>query len=120
MCFRLTPTRSNFVNQHLLSHQGVLSQAQAIISRAEAATAAALNTQQQKFPSAAAAAAATGSLERSTSNVSSVVHGKRELPLLPSDALGIVILSEQKSFILTKEGLKEAYILDMFLIYKDP
>ena len=118
MCFRLTPTRSNFVNQHLLSHQGVLSQAQAIISRAEAATAAALNTQQQKFPSAAAAA--TGSLERSTSNVSSVVHGKRELPLLPSDALGIVILSEQKSFILTKEGLKEAYLLDMFLIYKDP
>jgi len=111
---RLTPTRSNFVNQHLLSHREVLSQAQAVISRAEAATAAAISTQKQhmqpagggSFPGSKLTSSST--LERSNSNMSSVRHNKmalqqqqllqpgtnavvskmssRELPALPSSS----------------------------------
>ena len=72
---RLTPTRSSFVNQHLIPHRDVLSQAQAVISRAEAATAAAISTQR--------------SLERTSSSASSSVRCQpllpnRELPALPT------------------------------------
>ena len=63
---RLTPTRSSYVNHHLMSHSHVLSQAQAVISRAEAATAAAMSTQQQHIQTNFKA----NSLERSTSNAS--------------------------------------------------
>ena len=62
----------------------MLSQAQAIISRAEAATAAALTTQQQQFKTAAASSG--GSLERSTSNVSNVLHNKLSVGKLPQTA----------------------------------